>query len=188
MQILLVVALCAFVARISAATPPQPLYTLITSKEYGLNLTRDIETGEVGFQSGSFSRHWIDVPVSQGVKNWHCFRSSAQKELQRSTWWIRFENYISGQAATTYSRGGNYYAYHPSLFEIEKVGDTYYIVSLEPSDPNRRLAWTIENNSTTSENFLLKLRPYSRSSSQKFTITQEPGDPIDMLSNLPPVA
>ncbi|KAK2839306.1 hypothetical protein FQN49_006267 [Arthroderma sp. PD_2] len=178
-----IITLCALMRRVSAA--PQELYTLITSKQYGLNLTHDAETGNIGFQRGSFNRHWIDMPVTQGFKNWHCFRSSKQTEVQQVMWWIRFDNYTSGQAAKTPTY--NYGYYHPSLFEVERVGDTYYVVSLEPSDPKKKLAWSIENDSPTGEDFRLKLRPYSRSPSQEFAMIQEPGDPKDMFSSFPPV-
>ncbi|EFR01035.1 hypothetical protein MGYG_04038 [Nannizzia gypsea CBS 118893] len=170
MQFLLFViaTTCAFTASVSAQSPK--LYTLITSKQYGLNLTLNADTGAVEFERGSFYRHWTDHPVSKGAHNWHCFRGRQQYELN-IIWWIRFQNHVAGESATVPQDDG----YAPSIFDVETDGDISYLISLETPNPGERLAWTIERNNKT-ENAELKLQPYKRLPSQQFTITQEPGD------------
>ncbi|EEQ29220.1 uncharacterized protein MCYG_02039 [Microsporum canis CBS 113480] len=94
---LVMVTLCAFAAGISAT--PQKLYTIITSKQYGLNLTLNSDRGIIGFEKDSPFRYWVDYPVSQGAHNWHCFRAK-QKYTFNVVWWIRFQDYVSGKSAT----------------------------------------------------------------------------------------
>lgn len=165
---LAIATLCAFAASVSAQSPK--LYTLITSKQYGLNLTHNSDTGAVEFERGSFYRHWTDHPVTQGAHNWHCFRARQKYELD-IIYWVRFQNYVAGQSATA----PRTYGYPPSLFDVETDGEVSYLISLETPNPGERLAWTIERNNATG-NAELKLQPYKRSPSQQFIITQEPGD------------
>ncbi|KAM5477162.1 hypothetical protein MauCBS54593_000433 [Microsporum audouinii] len=165
---LVVITLYAFVTSICAA-PAE--YTLITSKQHGLNLTFNDYLNTVGFESGSFDRHWVDVPVTNGVKNWHCYRA---KQYPQFDWlWIRFYDPKSGEVARTPK-----YNNPPSIFNVETVRDVSYLISLETTNTNQQLAWTIERNTTSDQNFVLKLRPYTRSPSQEFIITQELGDDL----------
>ncbi|KAM5448786.1 hypothetical protein MaudCBS49596_005293 [Microsporum audouinii] len=165
---LVMVTLCAFAAGISAT--PQKLYTIITSKQYGLNLTLNSDRGIIGFEKDSPFRYWVDYPVSQGAHNWHCFRAK-QKYTFDVVWWIRFQDYVSGKSATAPLN----YAYPPSLFEVETVGDTSYFIAIESLGRAEKLACTIGQDNNTAV-FSLKLRPYKRLPSQEFRITQELGE------------
>ncbi|EFR05204.1 hypothetical protein MGYG_08218 [Nannizzia gypsea CBS 118893] len=128
----------------------------IRNEPLGLNVTSD-DDGYVYMENGTLkytSHAWNIYPVASDIKNWAVF--------EKHYGYIRF---------FTDSDGGVSDLGEARLYEIEKVGDYSYVIDLQSINERRQtLAWTVEKNSTDPRTYL-KLRPYKRLPSQRFTIT-----------------
>ncbi|KAF3492144.1 uncharacterized protein GIQ15_01661 [Arthroderma uncinatum] len=153
----LAIAFCTFVATVSAD------YTIITSSQYGLNVTLNGAKNGIELDPGSPCRYWDAFQAAKGVKDWYFYRISSSGV----TGYLRYLDYRTGTIAKVDRI--------PTLFQVEADGHGSYLVALESETPGQRLAWTVEHNDsgTTGGNMVLKLRPYERSESQRFKFTQQ---------------
>ncbi|KAK2839308.1 hypothetical protein FQN49_006269 [Arthroderma sp. PD_2] len=160
----LIIALYAFVVSISASQE-EDYYTVITNLQNGLNVTLNGTQHSIEFGPHSPCRYWKTHDAAN-TKNWKYYGITGFSAYS----YLRYFEYRSGAIAQPDST--------PSLFRLENDEHASYVISLETEATGQKLAWTAERNTTNPRgNMILKLRPYTRSKSQQFTLTEEYVDP-----------